>query len=196
MLDLEPATRALSDVVTRIRDAQLDAPTPCTEATLGGLLDHVDNLALAFAGAAAKTPREGAAPKPDAANLGPDWRTRIPARLDALAAAWREPQAWSGMTRAGGIDMPAEVAGVVALDEVILHRWDIAVAGGRPYDCDPALVEAALGFVRGAVERNPGGTPGLFGAPVDVPGGAPPLARLLGLSGRDPGWRAPGGDGR
>ena len=39
------------------------------------------------------------------------------------------------------------------------------------------------------LEREPNGTPGLFGAPVAVPAGAPELDQLIGLTGRDPGWR-------
>jgi uncharacterized protein (TIGR03086 family) len=190
MLDLEPATRTLTQIVERVRDDQLDAPTPCTEAALGDLLDHVDTLSQAFTAAATKTATAAGRSPADASRLGPDWRTRIPERLATLAAAWRDPQAWMGMTRAGGIDMPAEIAGVVALDEVILHGWDIAVAGGQFFDCDEALLQAAYGFVQSAVAQNPGGTPGLFGPPVAVPDEAPLLDRLLGLSGRDPGWGA------
>jgi len=193
MLDIEPATRVLAGIIESVRDEQLGAPTPCTETTVGGLIDHVDKLSQAFTGAATKSPLEGSGgPAADATQLGEDWRTRIPQRLSTLAGAWRDPQAWQGMTRAGGIDMPADIAGVVALDEVILHGWDIAVASGQAYDCPPHLLEAAHGFVAGTVARNPQGTPGLFGPPVAVPDDAPLLSRLLGLSGRDPGWQPPG----
>jgi uncharacterized protein (TIGR03086 family) len=192
MLDLEPATRVLTDLVAGVRDDQLTAQTPCTEATLGGLLDHIDGLSLAFTAAATKTPLDGGSrgPSADASRLVPDWRTRIPERLAELASAWREQAAWTGMTRAGGLDMPAEVAGVVALDEVVLHGWDIAAASGQSFSSDPQLLEAAYGFVQSAVNENPQGTPGLFGPPVPVPDDAPLLDRLLGLSGRDPAWRA------
>ncbi len=190
MLDIEPATRVLSDIVVRVGDDQLALPTPCTESTVGDLLDHVDSLSQAFIGAATRAGdgRDGPPPKPDTANLGDDWRTRIPERLATLARAWRDPDAWSGMTRAGGLDMPAEIAGVVALDEVILHGWDIAAATGQPYDCPPHLLEAAYAFVHGTATRNPEGTPGLFGPPVPVPDDAPLLDRLLAASGRRPDW--------
>jgi hypothetical protein len=46
--------------------------------------------------------------------------------------------------------------------------------------------------VQSAVAQNPYGSPGLFGPPVPVPDDAPLLARLLGLTGRDPAWRAGG----
>jgi uncharacterized protein (TIGR03086 family) len=192
MLDLEPATRALARLVTGVRDEQLNAPTPCTEASLGDLLDHVDGLSLAFTAAATKTPLDGGqAPFADAARLGSDWRSRIPDRLAALASAWRDEAAWTGMTQAGGVDLPGEVAGIVGLDEVIVHGWDIAVASGQTFSGEPQLLEAAYGFVQSAVARNPQGSPGLFGPPVPVPDDAPLLARLIGLTGRDPSWRAP-----
>ena len=94
------------------------------------------------------------------------------------------------MTHAGGVDLPGEVAGVVALDEVIVHGWDIAVASGQPFSCPPEHVRAACGFVQASVARNPQGSPGLFGPPVTVPEDASPLDQLIGLTGRDPAWRA------
>jgi uncharacterized protein (TIGR03086 family) len=192
MIDLEPATSMLTSVVRRVRDDQLGLPTPCADTSIGGLLAHVDGLSLAFAAAATKTPLPGGSqgPSADASRLGTDWRRRISERLQALAAAWHDQAAWAGMTQAGGQDLPAEVAAVVALNEVIVHGWDIAVASGQTFSCEPALVEAAYGFVRPTVAQNPGGTPGLFGPPVAVPDNETLLARLLGLTGRDPAWRA------
>lgn len=192
MIDLEPATRALSGLVDRVRDEQLRAPTPCVDMPLGDLLDHVDGLSVAFAAAATKTPlpgdtRDVAA---DDSRPGEQWRSRIRARLADLAAAWRDPSAWSGMTQAGGLDLPGEVAGVIALNEVVVHGWDIAVASGQPFDCEPELLDAAYGFVQSSAAENPDGTPGLFGPPVVVAEHAPLLDRLIALSGRDPSWRA------
>lgn len=188
MLDLEPAARVLAELVAGVRDDQLTAPTPCAESSLGDLLDHIDGLALAFTAAAAKTPLDGA-PSADGSRLGADdWRTRIPSRLAALAEAWRAEAPWTGMTSAGGVTMPGEVAGLVALDEIVVHGWDLAVASGQSYDCDPALIAGAMTFVESAVAQHPEGTPGLFGPPVAVADDAPPLDRLIGLTGRDPAW--------
>lgn len=192
MVNLEPATRVLAGLVAGVRDDQLTASTPCRETSLGDLLDHVDGLSVAFTAAATKTtlPAGSQGPSADASRLGPDWRDRIPGRLAALGDAWRSETAWQGMTQAGGLDLPAEVAGVVALDEVIVHGWDIAAASGQAFECEPDLVIAALGFVEPTAAGNPEGTPGLFGPPVAVPDDAPLLARLLGLTGRDPRWTA------
>jgi uncharacterized protein (TIGR03086 family) len=150
----------------------------------------VDGFSLAFTGAAAKDLELGShAPVADASRLTPDWRTRIPARLATLGAAWDAEDAWTGMTRAGGLDLPAEVTGRVAANELVVHGWDIAVATGQDYACEPGVLRAAFEFVQGAVAQNPEGTPGLFGPPVTVADGAPTLDKLLGLTGRDPAWR-------
>ena len=187
MLDLTPATDAAARVVAAVRDDQLDAPTPCEGTSVAALLDHLDGLAQAFTGAAHKAPVD-AGGSVDASRLGDDWRERIPARLADLARAWREQDAWTGMTAAGGVDLPGEVAGLVALDEVVVHAWDIARATGQDLAVDAQLLGGALGFVRQAVAEHPTGSPGLFGPPVPVPADAPPLHVLLGLTGRDPAW--------
>jgi uncharacterized protein (TIGR03086 family) len=190
MLDLGSATSVLTNLIEGIRDDQLDAPTPCHRTTVGDLIDHVDGLSLAFTAAATKTPLDGGshAPSADATRLGQDWRCRIPERLADLAQAWRAQAAWSGMTRAGGLDLPGYVAGTVALNEVAVHGWDLAAATGQDFSCDRDLLEAAYAFVQSAVARDPNGTPGLFGPPVAVPDDAAPVDRLIGLTGRDPNW--------
>jgi uncharacterized protein (TIGR03086 family) len=190
MLDLTPVTGMLTRLVADIGDDQLGAPTPCRGMTVADLLDHLDGLCLAFTGAAAKDGTAGnRAPSADGSRLGPDWRPRISGRLADLASAWRDEAAWTGKTRAGGADLPGEVAGRVAVNEVVVHGWDIATATGHDYACETELVQAAYAFVQPTVTQNPDGSPGLFGPPVSVPDSAPLLDRLIGLTGRDPAWR-------
>lgn len=190
MLDLTPATGMLTKVVADIGDDQLGAATPSRGATVADLLDHLNGLCLAFTAAAVKDLAAGRqAPSANGSRLGPDWRTRLPERLARLASAWQDETAWDGLTRAGGVDLPGQVAGRVAINEVVVHGWDIAVATGHDYACETELAEAAYEFVRSAVDQNPEGSPGLFGPPVSVPDSAPLLDRLLGLTGRNPDWR-------
>lgn len=192
MHDLTPATAMVSRVVRDTADDQLAAPTPCGNATVADLLDHIDGLCQAFTAAAEKdTTLADQAPVPDGSRLGHDWRDRIPHRLGTLAAAWQADSAWTGMTRAGGVDMPGEVAGSVATNEVLVHGWDLAAATSHEYTAAPELVDAAAAFVAPTASQNPDGVPGLFGPPVTVPDEAPPLDRLLGMTGRNPAWRRP-----
>ncbi len=37
------------------------------------------------------------------------------------------------MTSAAGVPLPGDVAGLVALNALIVHGWDIALATGQPY---------------------------------------------------------------
>lgn len=97
------------------------------------------------------------------------------------------------MTRAGGLDMPAEVAAAVLADELVVHGWDLASASAQPFAAAGDLVEVAYGFASSTVQQNPSGTPGLYGPPVAVPADAPLLDRLLGLTGRNPAWTPPTG---
>ena len=192
-LDLTPATGTLAEVISGIGDHHLGAPTPCHGVTVADLLDHVDGLSLAFTAAAAKDLDAGRPPPAaDGSRLDADWRTRIPDRLARLAAAWQGDAAWAGMTRVGGVDLPAEVAATVAIDELVVHGWDLAMAAGLSFAADEAMLNAAYGFAQAAVARDPDGSPGLFGPPVAVPGDAELLDRLLGLTGRDPAWQPDG----
>jgi uncharacterized protein (TIGR03086 family) len=187
-IDFAPATRAVTAVLDGIRDDQLDGRTPCPEASVADLLDHLSGLSLAFTLAASKeTPPGGSQSVADGSQLSPTWRAEIPAALDRLATAWTDPAAYDGLTMAGPIEMPASIAVLVALDEVVVHGWDLARATGQPYAPDDSVVLPCLGFAS-SFEPPPEAGAGPFGPPVPVPDSASALDRLAGATGRDPGW--------
>jgi uncharacterized protein (TIGR03086 family) len=193
MPDLTPAARRVADLLAGVRDHQLSAPTPCAGTSLGALLDHLNGLTMAFTWAAEKSFPQGPSqpPSAEASRLPPDWRARITEQLETLAAAWRSPDAWQGMTEAGGVQLQGADAGRVAMNELVIHGWDIARASAQPYTAAPDEIETCLAFVAPTVEQSGGeGVEGLFGPAVDVPEDAPPLDRLLALTGRDPRWSA------
>jgi uncharacterized protein (TIGR03086 family) len=192
MLDLKPATDALAAIAVTVTDDQLTLPTPCEKATVADLLDHVVGLSTGFTMAAHKQiPEGGSAPsrEPTARGSVTTGAGGITEGLARLAEVWRDPVAWSGMTEVGGVPVPGEVCGLIAVNEIVVHAWDIAVSTGQRYDVERVHVEAACQFVQSNVDQNPDGVEGLFGPAVAVPGDASPLDQLLGLTGRDPSWQ-------
>jgi uncharacterized protein (TIGR03086 family) len=105
-------------------------------------------------------------------------------QLAGLATAWREPNAWEGMTRVGGVDAPGQVIGLIGLTEVTIHGWDLARATGQHYEVDDEVAEALLAHLTAFTADGP--VEGLFGPAVDVPDDLPAFDRALALSGRDP----------
>jgi uncharacterized protein (TIGR03086 family) len=196
MLDLGPATSAVISLLDGVTDESLTAPTPCDGTSVAGMLDHLMGLSLAFTWGARKAPEgsSSGSPRASAESLPPDWRAVLPRRLDELAEAWSDPAAWQGTTSVAGVSMPGEQMGVVALDEVVMHGWDLARATGQPFSCDPASAEAVLQFTTIVAQpENAAMRDGLFGPVVAVPDGAPAFDRALGLAGRDPDWTPPRG---
>ncbi|WP_415954187.1 TIGR03086 family metal-binding protein [Streptomyces sp. KLOTTS4A1] len=189
-IDFTAQTRLVAELADRVTEAQFELPTPCPELAVRNLLGHLIGLAAAFRDAARKDlgPAADSAPDVAGSDIGPGWRAELAKNLDALAEAWRDPAAWEGFTKVGGVDLPAPVAAQVAMDELVLHGWDLARATGLPYEPDAASLQIAYELVAATpegVERE-----GIFGPIVPVPASAPLLDRVLGLSGRDPGWVA------
>lgn len=177
----------MADLLAAVSEEQFDLATPCPGLSVGELVDHIRGLTKGFTAVAQKdVSGTEAPPKPDVANLDADWRNRITEDLVALAEAWRDPAAWEGMTSAAGVPLPGPVAGLVALDELVVHGWDLAVAIGQPYSPSVEEVEAAMSFVESFEAPRDGN---LFGPVVPVSDDASSLDRLLGLTGRDPRWQ-------
>lgn len=188
LVDLGPAGERLLAVASNVGDDQLASPTPCEGRSVGQLVGHLVGLTDAFRAAADKDFGPLTDTDPDDAgwpDVEPGWRESLGERVPAMVAAWRDPEAWEGMTRAGGVDLPGQVGGLVALDEIVLHGWDLARATGQSYDCDDATAGAVMAFVGGFDE---GGTPGLFGPSVSVGPDASLFDQVLARAGRDPRW--------
>ncbi|MFP8963925.1 TIGR03086 family metal-binding protein [Streptomyces nanhaiensis] len=199
MPDLEPPARRMALVLEGVADGRLSAPTPCEATTVGDLVHHVLGLSIAFRDAARKdlgpaTRTDPSASRPSAALLPADWRDAVPRALDGLVAAWREPSAWEGTTQAGGVTLPAAVAGRVALNELLIHGWDIARATGQEYDCDEASLRVSIDLLSQSTDE--AGRAGVFGPVVEVPAESPLLDRAVGLSGREPSWNPGTASGR
>ncbi len=84
--------------------------------------------------------------------------------------------------------MPAEVMGLVALNEVAVHGWDLARATGQDYDLEPEIVAVLTAF-DGQDADDQAAREGLYGPVVAAAEDAAPLDRLIAITGRDPRWR-------
>ncbi|MEU8656363.1 TIGR03086 family metal-binding protein [Actinoplanes philippinensis] len=191
-LDFDPPVRQIRALLLGVDDRDLAAPTPCPDWTVAALLDHLMGLSAAFTMAARKRAgvpgTDGPPPQPSAGHLSPQWRSRLPVLLADLAIAWRDPAAWTGTALAGGVTLPATAMGAVAMNELIMHGWDLARATEQDYAADPRALEVLVEFL---AQGPADGTPGLFGPRFPVDAEEDLLLRAVGLAGRDPSWRPP-----
>ena len=129
MHDLGPAARQMAVLVQGVRDDQLGDPTPCANYSLGDLVQHVRGLAEAFTVSGRKEqPAGGSQPPPegDAAKLDETWREDTVAWLDRLVETWADPAAWEGTAWIAGFEAPADAVGMTAVNELVVHGWDVA----------------------------------------------------------------------
>lgn len=185
-LDFDPPARQLRSLLLGIGGRELAGPTPCEDWTVAALLVHIMGICAAFAHAARKLTgvpgTDGPPPAPNPAALPPYWRSRMPVLIEELAAAWRDPAAWTGTSQVGGVTMPAATIGAFGMSELVLHSWDLARATGQDYAADPRILEAL-------VELLSQGPAGLFGPVVEYEDEGFLLDQVVALAGRDPRWR-------
>ena len=176
--ELEPL---LGSIASGITPSDLDAPTPCANFTVRGVLGHMISGATQFAAAFRGEPVPDV--PADIAD-GTDVVARAGAALGGLMAAIRSPGALDRTVAAPFGDMPGDAfARFVVLDGLV-HGWDLATATGQTYEPSDALVAAVDGFARQAIApaMRDGDT---FADAVELPAGATPIERLAAFTGRD-----------
>ncbi|WP_024801124.1 TIGR03086 family metal-binding protein [Nocardia sp. BMG51109] len=177
MIDLKPACHTMIELLADVSDELLGRPTPCAEYTVADLVDHIVESARGFielAGRAAPPPGDRAA------------------QVAELGEAWADPAAWTGTGGPPQLRLPNELWGRIALTEMVVHGWDLAVALGRPFHLPEETLRACLDHVTAFVPEAP--LPELWGSAVDAPATAPLIDRIVAVTGRDPHWtpaRAP-----
>lgn len=183
--------KAATDRVAGLLDGVDDVArrTPCDEFTVAQLINHFLGLTLAFTAAAEGTvgPANDAPPPLPAKELDPDWRATLEQRLRALANAWSTESAWTGEATAGGVTMPADIMGLVALNEVAVHGWDLAKATAQPYTLDAPTLTTLTEFVAADADDQ-AAREGIFGPVVPAPKDAAPQDQFIALTGRNPAW--------
>ena len=78
--NLDPATDCFCALIEAVPADDLGRPTPCTEYSVGDLLDHIRGVTVAWSGAAVKSSGDSSTmgPSGDSSNLEPAWRTSLP----------------------------------------------------------------------------------------------------------------------
>lgn len=177
----------LAPVLGAISDDQLHDPTPCREYDVMRLRDHILGWLTTFAAGFADP--DGQAPRAslDGYQAPADPEAQARAAAGQLDQALRRGAA-SRPLRLGDSAMPGELALGMILWEYQVHGWDLARATGQPWSPPAAAVEESLAFAPAMLTDDYQGDGKAFARRVPVPDTASALDRLLGLSGRDPGW--------
>ncbi|AGL20234.1 TIGR03086 family metal-binding protein [Actinoplanes sp. N902-109] len=159
-------------VVRAVRPDQLDLPSPCGEFTVRDLIEHFRQSTLYLVSVTGDAPAD----PPDG----------LEERLALVGEVYAKPATWEGEVSFPSGPLPAATVGGMVVTEIVMHGWDLARATGQSPVWDPQVVE----FLESAVGRTAGmgRKMGAYGPEVPVPADAPPLDRVLGLTGRDPQW--------
>ena len=184
----------LAPVVGGITAGQLQDPTPCTELDVSQLRTHVLGWLTTFAGAFADPGGQAPLDRLDGYAVPADPAAEVRSASATMAAALRDGAATRPL-RLGDSAMPGDMALSMILWEYQVHGWDLARATGQPWSPPAEASEESLEFAPGMLTDDYQGEGKAFAPRVGVPATAPPLDRLLGLSGRDPAWPGQAGEG-
>ena len=185
MFDLGPAVRRPGPAGPRRARRPARRADPVPEWSLADLLAHVHQFARVFTANAHEGCRRH---RPTACPT-----TGAPSSRSGSTSwprAWRDPAAWQGRVSAGGVEMTGEENAVVAIEELVVHGWDVARASGQDFEPAagvPRPRRAVPRHLRRAArvrDRAPTGRRSAAGADASR------LERYLAAAGRDPAWSA------
>jgi uncharacterized protein (TIGR03086 family) len=135
------AAAAATAVVTGIGDDQFGLPTPCTEWSVRGVLNHIvtGNL-VADAIVAGRSH-----PDRNTDRLGRDPKAAFTRSLAATRDVLSRPGLFERTVTTPTGEAPGVILVHLRVAELVVHGWDLAVATGRSTDIDPELADDVLG---------------------------------------------------
>jgi uncharacterized protein (TIGR03086 family) len=175
---LDQLVPVLGGVVTHIGSDQLDEPTPCTQFTVRGVLEHMITGATSFAAAFRGQPTASTE-----SNGATDPLGRFGPAMSGLVDAMHSLGALDRTIAAPFGEVPGPAfARFVVLDGLV-HGWDLAIATGQAYQPPDPLVAAVDAFAREAIVPAMREA-GMFAAPLEARSDATPIERLVAFTGR------------
>lgn len=184
--DLRPqlaqAQQWVAGLVARVRQDQLDHPTPCSEFTVRQLLEHllaVENRIATVGRTGSIGDSPSSAPLPDG-DLGEGFRVAV----DQATDAWTDDQSLARECTLPWGRSPGAVAVAAYVGENVVHGWDLATAIGAPAEADPQLVAIARAGYERILPPEPRGGEVPFGPVVEPAADAGPTERLANYLGR------------
>lgn len=178
---LSAAIATAHDVLTRVDTSKLGDQSPCASWTVGELINHlVDAQAFFQAGLAGEPPSTGG----DDHSKG-DFVAAFDAAAQSALDAFGEEGALAKMVSLPFGDMPGAAFMGLAINDTLVHAWDIAKGTGQDTNLAPELAEQVLEQSRASIRpdfRGPEGAP--FGPEAQAPEGACAADRLAAFLGR------------
>lgn len=177
----------ICELVAGLRPEQLDRPTPCSEFTVAGLIEHLFGVQLRLVAYAtdravgdtpATVPLRSSDPAELAAQLG-ELADRSRQGWDRWSSEEMESQTVSGPF---GV-VPGAVALAIMTSENMVHGWDLAVATDQPSEADPQTASILLQLMQRALPAEPRGGEVPFAPPVPTGAEAGPTERLAAWAG-------------
>lgn len=173
------AQDAFAGVLANVTPDQLGAPTPCTEWTVGDLVEHVlagNELVSQWAGITEAPPA-----RPD--SLVDAHR----ATAAAAQATFARPDAMTTMFALPFAQVPGSILIGMRSTDLLTHAWDLATATGQSTDVDPELAGHLLGLARERVRPELRGPGKFFGAERACTADRSPADQVAAFLGRDVG---------
>lgn len=171
-------------VVVGLDPTRWEAPTPCEEWTIRELLNHVivGNWWAARLASGASIADVGT--ELDGDQVGDDPRSSYDSSADAAARAFEAPGALEAPCAVSYGPVPGSVYAGHRFIDVLIHGWDLAVAGGQDPTLAPDLIEGAWQVLETQLDMLRAS--GMFGDDLEIPVDADAETRLLMTLGRRP----------
>jgi uncharacterized protein (TIGR03086 family) len=170
------AQNVFAGVLANVTADQLAAPTPCSEWTVGDLIEHVvggNERVPQWAGGDEQPPA-----RPD------DLIQAHRATAAAAQETFARPGALEAMYRLPFGEVPGHRFIGMRTTDVLVHAWDLAAATNQSTDLDPELAQRQLAAARERVRPEFRGPGRPFGAEQPCSPDRPPADQLAAFLGR------------
>jgi uncharacterized protein (TIGR03086 family) len=181
---LETVYGRANDLARQVDAGQMGDPVPsCPAWDVKQLVDHLVGVVASFTNVARRAAPDTPLPPRDPGEAPAAALARV---TEENLAAWHAPGALDGEVKFAIGDIPAETAVRFALQETLVHAWDLSRATGRPVEVPDEIAADALAFARQMILPEYRGSSGPIGFEVLVPDSRSAIDQLVGFLGRQP----------